>query len=159
MAVLMVGCSSSDDRGPAEPAPLPGPEEWNRPVVPPTDQEAADTRAACGYDAGALPAETQGESYPVGSDIPVDHVLVVMMENRSFDHYFQRLPEYGQPDVDVAPEGFTNPDSDGNDVPMFHQEAYCFVDTAHGYGSVHDQINGGAMDGFVTTSEGAGEMP
>ena len=81
------------------------------------------------------------------------------MENRSFDHYFQRLPEYGQPDVEVAPDGYSNQDTDGNDIPMFHQEAYCFVDTNHGYGGTHRQINGGAMDGFVTTNEGAGEMP
>lgn len=157
---LLLGCSSSDEQGPPPgDDPLPGPEEWNREVVPPSDQQAAETRAACGYDAGALPAETQGESFPMGEEIPVDHVLVVMMENRSFDHYFQKLPEHGQPDVEVAPEGYSNPDTDGNAVSMFHQEAYCFVDTNHGYRGTHDQINGGAMDGFVRTNEGAGEMP
>jgi phospholipase C len=141
---------------------LPGPEAWNREVVPPSDAEASAARTACSYGRGALPAETQGASYPMGSDIPIDHVFVVMMENRSFDHYFQKLPEYGQPEADVAPAGFSNRDSDGNEVPIFQQQAYCFVDTDHGWNAVHEQIASGQIDrmgGFVTSNEGSHEMP
>ncbi|MEZ4445886.1 MAG: alkaline phosphatase family protein [Polyangiaceae bacterium] len=160
---LVLGCSSSDGGktggGGQAAGPRPGPEEWNREVVPPSDEEAAAARASCGYRAGALAAETQGASFPMGDDIPIDHMVVVMMENRSFDHYFQKLPEYGQPDVDVAPADFSNLDRDGNPTPIFHQEAYCFVDTNHGYGGTHTQVNGGLMDGFVTTNEGNHEMP
>src|SRR5262249_25476506 len=65
------------------------PPEWNRPVTPPPDAEATAKRAACGYQKGALPAETQGASAPMGKDIPVETIVVMMMENRSFDHYFQ----------------------------------------------------------------------
>lgn len=139
--------------------PLPGPEEWNRDVTPPGDAEAAEKREACAYKAGMLPAETQGESQPNGKDIPVEHVLIMMMENRSFDHYFQKLPEYGQPDVEVAPAGFSNPGADGEPVPIFHDTEYCFVDTAHGWGAVHQQANGGKMDGFFVTSDGNHEVP
>jgi phospholipase C len=158
LGVACLGCNSEVEE-PPPPAVVPGPEEWNREVVPPSDEQASTTRAACGYAAGALPAETQGASFPSGANIPVDTIVVVMMENRSFDHYFQKLPEYGQPDVDVAPDDFTNPDPDGMPVGIFRESQYCFVDTAHGYDSSHDQVNGGAMDGFVTTNEGNHELP
>ena len=138
---------------------LPGPTEWNRSVVAPADQDAQTQRTACGYKAGSLPAETQGKSYPMGSQIPIDHIVVIMMENRSFDHYFQKLPENGQPDAEVAPAGFTNPDLDGNPVAPYHDEQQCFVDTAHGWSAVHDEINGGKMDGFFRANDGTHEMP
>lgn len=159
LTLLVAGCSSTDE--PVAPGPLPGPAEWNREVTLPTDAEAETQRASCAFKAGSLPAETQGESRPNGSEIPIDHVLLVMMENRSFDHYFQKLPEYGQPDVDVAPKGFSNPsaDPDGAPVEPYHEQNYCFVDTAHGWNSVHEQINGGAMDGFVRSNEMNHEMP
>src|SRR5262245_20371868 len=158
LALLLGACSSSTEEE-QPPAAPPGPEEWNREVTPPSDGEAEEQRAACGYQAGALPAETQGASHPNGSDIPIDHILVVMMENRSFDHYFQKLPDYGQPDVDVAPPGFTNPDTQGMPVAPFHEERYCFVDTAHGWNAVHQQLGGGKMDGFIATNEMNHELP
>lgn len=151
----LLGCSEDD---PAPAGPPPGPAEWNREVVEPSDAQARDARASCTYAAGALPAETQGDSFPNGAEIPIDHVVVAMMENRSFDHYFQKATEIGL-DVDVAPDDFQNSDPDGQPVSIFHDDLYCFVDTPHSWGSVHDQINGGAMDGFVTTAEGSHELP
>lgn len=154
---VLAACSSAPEEEP--PGPPPGPPEWNREVTPPSDAEAEQQRAACGYQAGMLPAETQGASHPNGADIPIDHILIVMMENRSFDHYFQKLPEQGQADADVAPADFTNPDPDGQPVGLFHDESYCFVDTAHGWDASHLQVNDGAMDGFVLTNEGHHELP
>jgi phospholipase C len=87
--------------------PLPGPPEWNRSVQAPSDSNAETQRAQCAFTVGALPKETQGQSHPNGSEIPIDHIVILMMENRSFDHYFQHLPDDGQPDVEVAPAGFT----------------------------------------------------
>ncbi len=132
---------------------------WDRNVDPPPDERAATLRSACFYRAGALPAETQGRSHPSGAAIPIDHIVVLMQENRSFDHYFQKLPEYGQPDVEVAPPGFANSDAAGHRIAPFHQGQYCFVDTVHSWADVHNQINGGKMDGFVSTSEGHHEDP
>jgi phospholipase C len=124
------------------------------PSGPPDDADAAAKRTACEYGAGALVEETHGRSQPDGRTIPVDHVLVLMQENRSFDHYFQKLPEHGQPDVDVAPDDFSNPDPDGKPVPIFHDTAYCFLDTSHSWGASHRQYDNGKMDGFVVTSHG-----
>ena len=139
--------------------PLPGPAEWNREVTPPDAAEAAAKRAACEYKVGSLPAETQGAGTPSGKDIPVEHILVMMMENRSFDHYFQKLPEYGQPDVEVAPADFSNKDNEGNPVTIHHDTSYCFVDTNHGWGGTHTQVGGGKMDGFFATNDGNHEVP
>jgi phospholipase C len=160
-AAALIALAACNGWGAAEQAapPLPGPADWNRPVVPPGDSEAASARASCDYAGGSLPAETQGASYPSGTAIPIDHILVVMMENRSFDHYFQKLPERGQPDADVAPEGFTNPDSEGNPVGLFHQQADCFVDTDHSWAATAEQIGDGDMSGFVVTNEGRHENP
>ncbi len=156
-AAAAQACRSSSPTEPAE-AALPGPPEWNRDVVPPADDEAAAKRAAGAYAAGALPAETQGESRPMGAAIPIDHVVVIMQENRSFDHYFQAAKAAGI-DVDVAPEGFTNPDAEGKPVAPHRLRTQCFVDTAHSHGAIKKQVNGGKMDGFVLTNEGAHELP
>jgi phospholipase C len=156
--LALVGCTPDEDGPPATP-PLPGPAEWNRDVVPPSDDDAASKRTSCEYKAGTLPAETQGASRPYGADIPIDHIVVMMMENRSFDHYFQKLPEYGQPDVEVAPEGYTNPDDVGSPVALHRETQLCFVDTNHEWTGTHEQINGDKMDGFFATNDGWHEQP
>ncbi len=159
LALVSLSCvACSTPEAPAPTGALPGPEEWNRKVVAPTDEVARETRAACGYRKGSLPAETQGESRPYGKEIPVDHVIVAMMENRSFDHYFQKIREAGV-DADVAPEGYTNPDPNGAPIAPFPIEEHCFVDTAHSWGQIRRQVNGGAMDGFVISNEGEHEVP
>lgn len=135
------------------------PPDWNKPVTAPTDADAAAKRASCGYEKGALPAETQGASAPMGKDIPVDTIVVMMMENRSFDHYFQGAAKAGLTDIEVAPDGSQNLDPDGVSVPIFRDNTLCFVDTAHGWDAVHQQINGGKMDGFVTSNDATHEMP
>lgn len=131
---------------------------WDRQVSPPSDDAAAAGRASCGFAAGALPAETQGRTHPNGTDIPIDHIVVVMQENRSADSYFQQLPSFGQPDFDVAPAGFTNPDLNSKPVAPFHETRACVASTTHSWAATHRQINGGAMDGFVLTNEGHSDL-
>jgi phospholipase C len=139
--------------------PLPGPPEWNRPVDAPEDSAALTMRQACGYQAGALPKETQGESHPNGKQIPVDHIIVIMMENRSFDHYFQKLPQAGQPDVDVAPASFVNPDLDGKPAALTRDTSLCIVDPAHGWNATHEEISAGQMTGFFKANDETHEQP
>jgi hypothetical protein len=41
----------------------------------------------------------------------------------------------------------------------FHDQTYCFVDTPHSRDAVHQQINGGKMDGFVLAAQGTWKNP
>jgi len=58
-----------------------------------------------------------------------------MQENRSFDHYFQALPENSQPDVDVAPAASTNPDPEHNGEPVvpYATTDPCPLDVPHSW--------------------------
>ena len=95
---------------------------------------------------------------PAGSDLgAVDHVVFLMMENRSFDHYFGSYK---------AVRGF---DDHGSSLGVFDQAwkgdktllpfhlntvtdtAECTVDLDHFWAAQHACWNDGAMDSFVTT--------
>jgi len=112
------------------------------------DAELAARRAACEFEAGALAADTVGCT---GADIPIEHVVIIMQENRSFDHYFGHLPGHGQEDVDV-PAAPTNPAPSGAEIPWHHETAYCVEDTNHGWEGSHQQWNDGPNDGFAVTN-------
>ncbi|MFO0613910.1 MAG: alkaline phosphatase family protein [Polyangiaceae bacterium] len=164
--VAFAACTSGDDdatggkggKGGGAPASI-VPPNWDRAVTKPADDAAQSARESCTFKAGALAGETQGASHPDGKDIPVDHVLIVMMENRSFDHYFSKLPEYGQPDVEVFPATYTNRDSMMNDVAPFHGTDYCFVDTNHEWDGTHVSYADGKMDGFFLANDNHGGAP
>ncbi len=158
-ALACASKSTSGTGGAGGAGPLPGPPAWNRTVTPPTDSVATTQRLACAYKAGSLPAETQGASYPSGSAIPVNHIVVVMMENRSFDHYFSQLPAYGQTDVDVAPSTYTNPDGMGGTVSPYHDTELCLADTNHSWAGSHQEYDNGAMDGFYLANNDNGTAP
>ena len=56
----------------------------------------ADCRASCSYGSGDG-ANLTLRDYPIGSAIPLDHLILVMQENRTFDHYFSSLTVPGGP--------------------------------------------------------------
>lgn len=105
-------------------------------------------RASCGYGAGDLATSTLADVAP--ADIPIEHIVLVMQENRTFDHYFSQLTMPGQT-LDVAPPDATQPDPTmpGATVSRFHQTAYCFDNPAESWDELHREIDGGAMDGFT----------
>jgi phospholipase C len=134
------------------------------PTGPLTPSEA---RLACAFDAGALASATQDPTAPNGATIPIDNIVVIMMENRSFDHYFQDLNSEGWTDVDVAPASATNPGIDGGPVPFVHADyddggapgVYCFADTNHSWDGTHTEIADGGMSGFAIANDGTHEDP
>jgi phospholipase C len=105
----------------------------------------------------SLPDPTEAPG-TVNESLPFDHIVVVMMENHSFDNLLGELPRSGRRDVD----GLTfdssgratnsNPDAAGSPVT-----AFAFPSTAQGrnvsqtWNASHEQIDGGMMDGFVTS--------
>jgi phospholipase C len=119
-------------------------------LVAPAD---AARRPRCRFGPGALPRETLPRQAPKGDDIPIDHVLVLMQENRSFDHYFGRLPAAGHRRVRGLPRRAANRATDGARVRAFHEERYCIEDVAHSWNASHEQWNRGRNDGFVLTNE------
>jgi phospholipase C len=119
----------------------------------------AEQRKACTFASGTKTTDTVGPNVPHGDSLPFEHIVVLMMENRSFDHYFSKLPEYGVTDVAVAGDNYTNLDPDANPpapVARFHETRYCTVDVNHEWDGSHLQYNNGAMDGFVATNNPGG---
>jgi phospholipase C len=123
------------------------------PSIAITDAGAtADDRAACKYNAGTKATDTLGISAATLKKIPLEHVVVMMKENRSFDHLFGKLGK-GQPDSEPIPADFSNLDADGNAVAPFHLETTCEpIDPGHQWDEMHAQVSGGKMDGFVTSA-------
>jgi len=78
----------------------------------------------------------------------IEHVIVVMMENRSFDHFLGWLPG-----ADGRQGGLFYRDPNGKRHRTFHQRQLngCgFNDPDHSYEGGRIQYNGGKMDGFLT---------
>ncbi|HEX7668538.1 MAG TPA: alkaline phosphatase family protein, partial [Polyangiaceae bacterium] len=137
----------------ARPAPAPAAAS-GRAALPLLTGPAAARRSRCAFGPGAKPGDTLDPGTPIGDEIPIDHFVVVMQENRSFDHYFEKLPEFGQPDVDVAPRTFENsdPSGEGEIVHPFLLTEPCVEDVPHNWIAVHHQINDGKMNGFLTAA-------
>jgi phospholipase C len=117
------------------------------------DGHGAD-RTACKFAKGATVEATLGITPAMRKSIPITHVVVVMQENRSFDHYFGTLSKHGQPDAEGWPAGYALPDDAGKMVPTFHRTQTCqATDTPHAWTPAHADWNGGKMDGFVKQAD------
>jgi phospholipase C len=81
-------------------------------------------------------------------------VVVLMMENRSFDHVFGALSLVeGRTDIDGLTAAMGNPLLDGSFLPVQPASESCVGDPHHGWNSSHAQFNDGKNDGFVTEHE------
>jgi phospholipase C len=87
-------------------------------------------------------------------DTPIDHVVIACQENRSYDHYFGF--SLGTSGFGPKP-GYTQPDGHGGTFAPFEFTALSTPDIPHSWTAVHQQWNGGAMNGFFTT-DGADGM-
>jgi phospholipase C len=114
-----------------------------------------------GGNGSGAPGDLPDPTRPAGSadeSLPFDHVVIVMMENHSFDNYLGMLPLRGQPLAD----GFRFDDNglplnsnplDGGYQRAFHMPSTCAPNSVtQNWNSSHKQINGGRMDGFAGTS-------
>ena len=123
---------------------------------------------ACGGGRTTLHAATTVK--PAGSDLgAVRHVVFLMLENRSFDHYFGSYP--GVRGFDDHPAGDPGPFAQawpGGSAPAlmpFHVDTSsgrgeCLTDLSHAWELQHKCWNNGAMDRFVATHTSAeGEGP
>jgi phospholipase C len=102
--------------------------------------------------AGLLTAHAGAASLPPPEDSGIDHIVVVMMENRSFDHFLGWLPN-----ADGRQAGLTYLDAAGS-AHETHPLAPDFTgcthpDPDHSYEGGRVQYDGGAMDGFLRSGE------
>jgi phospholipase C len=105
----------------------------------------------------SLPRQGQ----PAGSadeSMPFDHIIVVMMENHSFDNLLGGLSRSGQARADGLTfngQGLptnTNPNSAGDPVRSFRLTSTAQKrNVSQSWNDTHKQIDGGRMDGFVTS--------
>jgi len=87
----------------------------------------------------------------------IQHVVMIVQENRSFDSYFGTYP--GAAGIPAKDGKFTVcvPDpARGTCDPPFHDPALVNGGGPHGLGASEDDVDGGRMDGFVRESETRG---
>ena len=95
-------------------------------------------------------AKAQSGGLPSPSQMPIDHFVVIMQENRSFDHYLGWLPG-----ADGMQAGLQYPDpEDGGNLKSTHRlgndyQGCGHADPSHSWEGGRAQMNGGAMDGFL----------
>jgi phospholipase C len=151
-----LGCSSSSSGGDQPDATPPvdsGDTGVDAPIIGcsrlPDDPKRSD-RQACTFAAGAKVTDTLGAGAADKARAKISRVVVLMKENRAFDHMFGQLPKNGHPDVEGTPADFSNLDLTGAKVVPFHQTNTCVpTDPTHQWQNMHDMSNGGKMDGFV----------
>jgi len=100
---------------------------------------------ALGLSSLAFPYVARSASKP---SIPIQHIVVDMQENRSFDHYYGFAPFAGRYGV---PNNFSQPDGAGGIVKPYHFTSLSTPDIGHSWSEMHREYNGGRMDGFYTT--------
>jgi phospholipase C len=105
-------------------------------------------RTTRSVSAGLLPANQGLASLSSPGASGIEHIVVVMMENRSFDHYLGWLPN-----ADGRQVGLSYLDGTGTAHPT-HPLAPDFTgcghpDPDHSYAGGRVQYDGGAMDGFL----------
>ncbi len=110
---------------------------------------------------GGATAKRAATVKPAGSDLgAVEHVVFLMQENRSFDHYFGTYP--GVRGFDDHPSGSLGafaqawPGGSAPKLLPFHldtatTDAACTNDLSHAWDVQHRCWNGGAMDRFVAS--------
>ncbi|HVT37403.1 MAG TPA: alkaline phosphatase family protein, partial [Nevskiaceae bacterium] len=120
--------------------------------------------AGCGSSSdntAAVVPQPDNSGLPDPSSIGIDHIVVVMMENRSFDHMLGWVPG-----ADGVQAGRSMRNKAGDLVQSFRlsqDPAYgfqgCnFADPDHGYDGGRIEFNNGACDGFLLT-DGTGANP
>ncbi|HTS80806.1 MAG TPA: alkaline phosphatase family protein [Myxococcaceae bacterium] len=88
---------------------------------------------------------------------PIKHVVIIMQENRSFDHYFGTFPGAdGIPMDDAGVPLACLPQRDGGPcVRPFHDPNDVNGGGPHGEAAAIECVDAGAMDGFLVSAQGA----
>lgn len=89
-----------------------------------------------------------------GSIRAINHVVVLMQENRSFDSYFSRLHFEGQPQSSVESQApNANPFGGPPIHPFLTTNPCTTADLNHSWDGTHNEIDDGRMDGFTAQNQ------
>ena len=105
-----------------------------------------------GTGVSALSAAPASATGGIGN---INHIVVLMQENRSADTYFGQLNGEGQPAYEAEPTtGNPNPLVSGGTIVPFHKASLCeTADLNHSWNGEHQAVDGGAMDGFTAAND------
>src|SRR5215467_470305 len=103
-------------------------------------------------DGGAVEVDEGDQVHAANLD-KIDHVVVLMLENRSFDHMLGYLSLSGRrPEIDGLRPGLAN-EYQGRTYPVHHLGATALgIDPDHSAGAIDQQIAGGSMSGFAASA-------
>jgi len=111
---------------------------------------------------GASHAPTQQASHPASPSagppkgiFKLDHLVFIVLENRSFDHYFGTYPG-----ADGIPEHVCVPDPEYNDRCSTPYHSDDLINNGGPHGQPHSviDVNGGKMDGFIRAASLGGDV-
>jgi phospholipase C len=112
---------------------------------------AAAVAAAGAHPLGRAALASSGRLPPPGRS-GIDHVVLVMMENRSFDHLLGWVPG-----ADGKQAGLTYDDASGTPFATFPLapdfQGCAFRDPDHSYDGARVEWNGGACDGWLRAND------
>ena len=115
--------------------------------------------AGAGVALGAQACTTSTDDTAAQEPATIDHIIVVMMENRSFDHFLGAMTLLeGRGDLDGLTPQMQNSGDDEVPVSPYPNEIGCIADPGHGWDASHGQHNGGLNDGFVRDYGSPGVM-
>ncbi len=107
--------------------------------------------------------DTDGQDPPEPEKAEITHIVVVMMENRSYDHFLGSRKLAGLPGDGIDPD-MANDDLEGVSQAVYRESiaSPCVADPPHGWDASHAQFNSGMNDGFLSeyqNADGAGAGP
>ena len=94
-----------------------------------------------------------------GTLADIEHVVVFMQENRSFDHYFGTYAGVRGFGDKLNRQAFHQPDITGKQVHPFRLTTQCLPDITHEWAAQHQSWNHGRMNRFAFTHQDSTDGP
>jgi hypothetical protein len=121
---------------------------------------SADASAAHAGLTGHLAKAPTPATAPAQGIDKIRHVVIIMLENRSFDSYFGTFPGADGIPMAAGKPAVCAPDPrSGRCVAPYHDARDLNHGGPHGQAAAAADINGGAMKGFIGQAQKGGKRP